>query len=269
MNITNFGGQLNLLSETKTGANVVGIYPNHPPQLNEAGCHSLVFFFGAFPPTIPDSNDNFNLSSSESVVTTLACRQLIQEVDTDIELLSVSMTMSPSRPPVPREETVRYVNSGAAMSSNVQEFQVMYPIDSQFFPVTDDPYQSALLRSFDGLDNFYKAILLTTDVREPSELVGEKNIARLANVTSKMYGRYMAQVMSRIVRTSGSEELRPAFLEHTEMRLVQNSKPKLALQILLAVMTVCGIAAWALLPASKLLPHDPCSIAGRQKSLGR
>lgn len=49
MNITNFGGQLNLLSETKTGANVVGIYPNHPPQLNEAGCHSLVFFFWCFP----------------------------------------------------------------------------------------------------------------------------------------------------------------------------------------------------------------------------
>lgn len=93
--------------------------------------------------------------------------------------------------------------------------------------------------------------------------MGEQNIARLIAASSRVYGRYMTQAMSRIMRVPvASGTLFSAVLEHNEARLVQHGGPKLALQVLLGILTACAVAAWILLPANQLLPHNPCSIAG-------
>ncbi|KAM0811307.1 putative ML-like domain-containing protein [Seiridium cardinale] len=47
-----------------------------------------------------------------------------------------------------------------------------------------------------------------------------------------------------------------------ETRIIQNRAPKLALQVLLGVMALCLAASWLSMRTNKLLPHNPCSIAG-------
>ena len=99
------------------------------------------------------------------------------------------------------------------------------------------------------------------------ELTGIQNVPRLINATSKMYGRYMAHVMSqKFRRPFNASEPRPPPLQGiiytAKPRLVQHIAPKIALQVLLGIMTLCGMLSWMLMPKVKFLPHDPCSIAG-------
>lgn len=99
------------------------------------------------------------------------------------------------------------------------------------------------------------------------ELVGQENAPRLINATIKLYSRYMAQVMSLKMReslnssTHASRQIQ-AVLYSKKLRLVQNSGPKIALPVILAIMFICGALSWMTMRLSDLLPHDPCSIAG-------
>ena len=45
-------------------------------------------------------------------------------------------------------------------------------------------------------------------------------------------------------------------------RLAQDETSKIVLQVLLAIMFVCGIAAYLLADTKRMLPHSPTSIAG-------
>lgn len=270
-NLTDFGGQLGNLWET---ANITGggpIITNHAPPTNEPGCHSLIFFYGSFPSEIPKGRGAHNLSSSDAQVTTLACTQLIQEMDVTLSLLlstdGGSLVIDPSRAPVPDEGTARFVNAGTPEASNVQEYLVAYPLSNFFTPVTNDDAVLRSLGALQGLDWFYQAVVLANKGLDPGDLVGSKNAPRLVEVTSKMYGRYMAQVMDRIMRSSDTKPPRsqralPAVATESQARLRQNRGPKIALQVLLGLMSACTVAGWLAMRETKLLPHEPGSIAG-------
>lgn len=52
------------------------------------------------------------------------------------------------------------------------------------------------------------------------------------------------------------------------MRVIRNKVPKNILQAILATMIVCLLLGWKdLRAAGKLLPHNPCTIAGRMSCL--
>jgi hypothetical protein len=80
----------------------------------------------------------------------------------------------------------------------------------------------------------------------------------------------MAQAISLNMRRSledGSIDSTTAvpatLLQPTRLRIVQHAAPKLALQILLGVLLLCGILSWIFFRgANKLLYHNPCSFAG-------
>ena len=76
----------------------------------------------------------------------------------------------------------------------------------------------------------------------------------------------MAQVMSRKMRAvlepTGSEAPLEGVITEKRRRLVQNSRPKIALQFILGVMALCAGASWATMRTGRILPHAPCSIAG-------
>lgn len=266
-----FVGQMNQLVETQTNAQSwFQITSTPPPPKNDAGCQSLVFFLGSFPSSLPTTMKN--VSANDAQITTLACTQLIQEVSVALNLRA-DLTLDMSRPPSPDESTAHLANDGLGDdASNVQEYLVSFPIGSFFQPITDDTAVVAALNSSaaaGNLDGFFQAVALEAGFFDIRSLVGEGNVQALINATSKMYGRYMAQVQSRTMRTSqnvspGSQSQKlPATSTYTRTVLYQSRSVKLVLQIILGVMALCDCAAWlAMRGAQKLLPHDPGSVAG-------
>ncbi|ROW18142.1 hypothetical protein VPNG_00173 [Cytospora leucostoma] len=268
--LVGFAGQMSQLVETQTTATAWFQVSSTAPAENDAGCQSLVFFLGSFPYSMPSSKKN--VSASVAQVTTLACTQLIEELSVTMHLRA-DLTIDTSRPPSPDETTAHLVNDGLGDDiSNVQEYLVSFPIGSFFQPITDDTAVLAALNSSaaaGNLDSFFQAVALEAGFFDTGSLIGEDNVQALVNATSKMYGRYMAQVQSLTMRTSlnassGSQSQQvPATSTYTRTGLYQSRTVKLALQIILGVMALCGIAAWfAISDARKLLPHDPGSVAG-------
>ncbi|KAK8010068.1 hypothetical protein PG990_009033 [Apiospora arundinis] len=289
-NVTGFGGELGQLWETGDTIQYISPGINKPPPVNKSGCHSLIFYYGSFPSEqeLKQKRAPYNLTSSEAQVTTMACTQLIQEIDVSLSLQVLaggSLTMDPSRIPVPDERTARYVNDGSPAASNVQEYQVMYPLRNYFKPVTSDPDTVQHLQALRGLDGFYQAAVVAGGL-DPASLVGSENASRLNQITNKLYGRYMAQVMHRIMRsseptttstTNGSQtpssqqqqNTLSATVTQSQTRLLQNKNQKLILQALLGAMMLCVGGSWWFMPHKKLLPHPPASIAGTAVMLAR
>ncbi|KAK7996586.1 hypothetical protein PG989_004626 [Apiospora arundinis] len=279
-NITGFGGELGQLWETGDTIQYISPGINKPLPINKPGCHSLIFYYGSFPSEqeLKLKRAPYNLTSSEAPVTTMTCIQLIQEVDVSLSLQVLaggSLTMDTSRTPVPDERTARYVNDGSPAASNVQEYQ----------PVTSNPDTVQHLQALRGLDGFYQAAVVAGGL-DPASLVGSENASRLNQTTNKLYGRYMAQVMHRIMRsseptttstTNGSQapssqqqqNTLSATVTQSQTRLLQNKNQKLILQALLGAMMLCVGGSWRFMPHKKLLPHPPASIAGTAVMLAR
>jgi hypothetical protein len=229
-------------------------------------CPSLFFYFGSFPDTIIRSSlknssepENSavvnNFTSSEAQVSTLACRQKLQELDAIVTLRLPDLTIDEANSPRTDENSVRYI--GDTWQWPVQPFLK----DLGILPVNKTFAAQAA-----NLGPFFAAIVHGKDGIPASELVGEANIPRLESAVSKMYSRYMAQVMSRKMRLPLNSTDQPRLVQATLLerkpRLFQQSAPKIILQVLLGLMMLCGVASWVLMPNVRLLPHDPCSIAG-------
>lgn len=226
---------------------------NHSEHMAKGGCPSLSFYLGSFGPPQTYLSDD---------ITAFACTQHVQEVSTRVSLFLPGLELDLSNPPVPDESTARYVPNDRGNNSNAFDYPVAFPIASAFIPAT-----KGSTFSIPGLDHFYTAIMYDKDGIPGQELVGQENAPRLINATIKLYSRYMAQVMSLKMRESlnSSTHASPqiqAVLYSEKLRLVQNSGPKIALQVILAIMFICGALSWMTMRLSDLLPHDPCSIAG-------
>jgi hypothetical protein len=79
----------------------------------------------------------------------------------------------------------------------------------------------------------------------------------------------MAQAISlNMRRPFGGASSSPTYLDatcadtSTQFRLKQNFLPKVILQCMLGQMFLCGAAAYWLTNMRRVLPHNPCSIAG-------
>ncbi|KAL1619071.1 hypothetical protein SLS54_006923 [Diplodia seriata] len=148
-------------------------------------------------------------------------------------------------------------------TQHIQEYPVTYPLHSAFLPT-----RNGSTFAVPGLDAFYTAVVHGAHGVPAAELVGPANAPRLVDATEKLYGRYMAQVLSLKMRESLNVSDGAAFpqvqgvLTSQELSVVQNAGPKMALQAMLAVMAACGVAAWVLMRTTALLPHNPCSVAG-------
>lgn len=258
-----FGGEMSQFVENSKSASAWSHGVNVPPNPNnEAGCASLIFFFGSFPSVVPpDRERSVNLTSEEAQVTTLVCKQLVQELDTKVSFLLPDLKIDALQPPIPDESTARYVNDGSSTGSNVQEFMTSFPLSNFLEVLSDDPSVIAASLSLSGMHPFYKSIVLAAGI-EPSDLVGQENINRLISATNTMYSRYMAQVMSRTMRLEEPVSDQEVTISYNEMRLVQNRGPKIGLQALLGVMAAFSATSLVFMRSSKLLPHDPASIAG-------
>ncbi|KAK8132137.1 hypothetical protein PG999_000310 [Apiospora kogelbergensis] len=251
---TGFVGGLFYMWETTTTIIVdPGKYRAVP---NAPGCHSLFFYYGSLPSKLPESSSS---SPVDANITTLACTQLVQEVDVTLSLTLTpggggALTLDPSRPPAPRRV------DGA-------EYWVSFPLREYLHTLGTDPDVQKRLEDLRSLEPFYQGVVMAADGgMDPGGLAGRENADRLVEATGKMYGRYMAQAMHRVMRKDEppppSQRTLPATITQSRTRLRQNAGPKAALQVLLGLMSACVVGTWLAMPNTKFLPHEPGSIAG-------
>ncbi|EXJ84463.1 hypothetical protein A1O3_05131 [Capronia epimyces CBS 606.96] len=236
------------------------------------GCPSLAFTFG-----------HFRLSSTDkSQVTTMICYQELQSLDVHVTLKPNSTTIDPDHPPVVKDGSI-VLHDNPASTTGAKSFdfriqnnlaQEMTGFDGSGTPVSDP----SGIHQFDA---YFQAVLNGTEKHDPASLAGENNQDVLVNAVNHFYRVYMAQVISINMRVpldkgSTSSQLHPRqdstttstiSTTITTARLVQDKDSKLTLQILLGVMTALSAASWLSTKMRRVLPCNPCSLAGTMSLL--
>lgn len=217
---------------------------------NPPGCPSLGFIF-----VYISVGDDTNVNA-----TALMCSQLVEEVQTETHFLLPDLDLDPRNPPIPDESTVKYL----ANQTNALPYRIQVAFDSEITAYngtsTFQPGSPA------ALDPFFQALLYGQDYVDPATLVGSANTDRLINATNHIYRKYMAQAFNSNMRRNLSSVDRitvdAMLINPNKSRLAQDETSKIVLQVLLAIMFVCGVSAYLLADTKGVLPHSPTSIAG-------
>jgi hypothetical protein len=292
-------------------------------DLPEWGCPSLLFTLGTLTfstdeaKTLPNSTVDRDWNVDPNV-STIACWQNLEELETNITLRYPDLSISAENPPQPDESTVKWVqNRTAARDGTTFQFA---PSIMSLALNNPDGYLSEPLTQADDMDRVSQAmvhIALKEHNLTLSEFTGSAKDEMLPKIAQKLYGRYMAQALSNNWRvdldkatpqinltdtlwepdtTSPASNLTTrlaarsmpppatnlghlgkraesasravhAVIKHPDegarTRMVQNKKPKIALQAMLGFMAVGAILTKLLLRTKEVLPHEPYSIAGR------
>lgn len=210
-------------------------------------CFSLGFMLGRF---------TFNATSPVNV-SIMFCNQTIEEVNVSATWLLPSMTIDGTQNVSVHEESKRILDGGASFDLEA------ILVDTGPFPTME---RSSDLVS-ENIETFHAHVLWGTDGVPLENLVGDANEARYFDAAQRTYRRYMAQVISRNMRQpvdSASQRTIQAETPYTggALRLVQNRGPKITLQVLLGLISICALTGALMTPMHRVLPHNPLTIAG-------
>ncbi|TGJ83033.1 hypothetical protein E0Z10_g5748 [Xylaria hypoxylon] len=217
-------------------------------------------------------------------VTSIMCSQRMEVVDTEVTLTLPSLgVISRDTPPTTDDSTTKYlINKLANYEGPIFEF----PLNNLLLTLAYGTGNVTVLAP-DGssgdenqLDAFVQ-FLATVNASLPMEsLIGRGNTQNLIDATNRLYKTYMPQAIDRNMRTKNLEakvatpdavaaKIEPLHMTTRpdfpgRLRLKQEVAPKIALQVILALIVLCSIISRVLLRGmDKLVPHNPCSIAGR------
>ncbi|ERF74794.1 hypothetical protein EPUS_03178 [Endocarpon pusillum Z07020] len=175
-------------------------------------------------------------TTSYENVTFMTCSEHIQEVQAQVTFTLPYFTLDQSHPPIIDESTIRLLKNSTsgltAIKNNV--------IDKIFH-------------------SFFHTLVSSSDATPPEELVGPANAAKLFNHTNYLYKMQSAPLQPNPIYN--------ATIALPTTRLKMNNGSKVTLQILLAVMFVCGSLAYLLTDMRRTLPHNPCTLAGSMSLL--
>lgn len=232
-----------------------------------------------FPPTCPSISftvGTYELNGTDTSTTTrLICTQRFDAIPSTLTFLVPGMDLDKNTPPVLHEDQA-YLASNLALNFT----------DIFDYPSAAAGYSNSTTHTF--IDDFFDAVTHSIDAVPLDELLGEANQQRLIDAVQRVYRLYMTQVVGGDLRTNTRRSLTarqdgtsnnintttigtrfPAQIQDTnKSRVVQHRTPKAILQALLATMMACFVLGWRDLYAiGKVLPHNPCSIAGRMSYL--
>ncbi len=250
------------------------VHPDASTADNPPGCPSLAFTFGYFDLQVTDKIN----------VTTMVCFQEMQEVKTQITLQLNSTELDSTYPPIADESSVKTLQNAKSGGTTFQ-YRIQNHFLDNLVPFPDAGFEAKGYAAI-TLDVFFQAILGGKEKIAPELLVGPENEQRLSGAINHFYRRYMAQAINANMRkgctgprgrcsgdgqssttkradvadsNTGLSELTVGVVTR---RLQQNAAPKLALQIMLGVMTACGLFAFWFTRMRNTLPYNPWSIAG-------
>ncbi|KIV94003.1 hypothetical protein PV10_05167 [Exophiala mesophila] len=239
---------------------------DNPP----VGCPSLAFTFG-----------KFELGSDDkSQVTTMICYQEIHKLEANVTMKWNSTMLDPEHPPVVDNGSVE-VMENPANSSGVEsfDFRIQNNLAEEmtlFSGGNGTPASNPSAVS--TVDIYFQAIIDGPNGHDPASLVGKDNQQALEDAINEFYQMYMAQVISanmRVPETNQGRRLSRRQSSNTidatssvvHTRLVQHKLSKIVLQVLLCVMTGLAAASWLTTKFRRVLPCNPCSLAGTMSLL--
>ncbi|KLJ07498.1 hypothetical protein EMPG_17014 [Blastomyces silverae] len=254
---------------------------------NPSGCPSIGIVFGYIRAN----------HTSPANLTVAICDQEIQEIPTEVTFARDpnSGFIDPGHPPKYNDTgPIKLLTNGTEGFSSFS-FRVQEVLDTRGRS-TLQARQSSTPESYDSI--FNDIIYGSHGSISPESLMGAANANKLLDLVNNYYGNYMAQVINLALRKplsrsstleakprrqsagddddddddGGGSALTPpqnftGTLHSTTPRLKLNPGPKLALQLILAVMVVLGSLAVLRMRLRETLPHNPCSIAGTMSLL--
>jgi hypothetical protein len=249
-----------------------GEYDSPPQNDNPPGCPSLAFTFGHLayqlkdPKADPDGSGQiyYQTVTTQPNLTTMICYQQLDEMQTNVTFLPPDFTISTAQPPVPHEDSVRHLAGGPHGETSF-EYRPQEHIQDELKMLGQTQYPNAG-SDWPLLDNFFIAVLSGKHPIDPANLTGEAHQDKLMKAVQGFYRRYMAQAISanmRVRAPSAAPEIYTGTWQDPHgWRIKQNVGSKIAIQVSLGIMFVCGASAYLLVQMRHMLPHDPCSIAG-------
>ncbi|KAK6381393.1 hypothetical protein LTS17_004450 [Exophiala oligosperma] len=272
------GAQLDLLfgSNASTYGNYGesrGQYIGDNPAV---GCPSLAFTFGHFK---LDSTD-------QSQVTTMICYQEIQALKANVTLKDDSTSIDRNNPPTVQSGSVSLrSNPISTTGANSFDFRIQNNLAQEmtlFNGANGTPTSNP--SATDTFDIYFQAVINGTNKHDPAALVGANNQGALVDAVIQFYQIYMAQAISTNMRTSSSSSSSSTNSSRltrrqsptttsttattvTRSRLVQDKDSKLELQVILGVIVGLCVASWLTTKMRRVLPCNPCSLAGTMSLL--
>lgn len=241
------------------------------------GCPSFSYSFGMAKAGKKIGKDNSKsiqegvLWSSEQNVSVVYCYQRLEQVMTNVTFSYPDMKINSTTPPIPLEETATVISQ-----NNTQHW----------FDISLNTLINSLQELPDGIkgpnyiNSFIQALSWGHDGVPLDQLYNNGDLSNLNTAANRLYGRYVAQAVSANMRASTPPnvantiyniEQQPSnftgTLSQPSKRLRQNRVPKIILQAMLAFLAVCTAATYLVMDTRRVVPHNPCSIAGMMSLL--
>ncbi|OCT46426.1 hypothetical protein CLCR_01041 [Cladophialophora carrionii] len=222
---------------------------------NPPGCPSLGFLYG-----FVDVNDK-----SRSQATALMCYQQMEQLPVEVTLVQSDLSISLNTPPIPDESEVKVLASGPNGETAFQ-YRIQVHMDRELSLFNQTEYDSSGTGT-STVDRFFQGVLFGKTPIPQAWLADVSHAREVMSAIQAFYRRYMAQAISANLRVP-SLASEAALLNGTLtnyngiLRVRQNAASKITLQILLGLMFACGTLAVGLSTLRKIVPHNPCTIAG-------
>jgi hypothetical protein len=199
-------------------------------------------------------------------VSALLCSQKIEKVKVNVTYLGHDL-MHPSintniEPVVVSGATEYLANGTKGVDSFPYRVQVYLLNLTRFDTEFESGYPPA-----QTLDNFLNHLIYGLNGTAGKDLAGKANHGRFKEAVNNLYARYMTFVIDQRFRqplsqnsTNGQNLVTGTAYRYTS-RLRMDFASKLALQIMLAVMTILGASAFWLTDLRRTLPRKPTTIA--------
>ncbi|KIW14529.1 hypothetical protein PV08_07313 [Exophiala spinifera] len=224
-------------------------------QDNPPGCPSLAFIYGYV-----DVNDD-----SRNTITTRVCYQQMQQVPVHLWLSVPDLDISPGHPPTLDESDPVLLKSGQNGETGFP-YRLEVHMDNELSLYNQTQFAPSSI-SQSTIDAFFQGVLFGRAPIPEAWLADSARSDEVVSAIQAFYRRYMAQAISSNMRVPTAAADAPLLTGNVTtpmgtLRVHQNKPSKLALQIILGVMTLCGALAIWLAPPRDVVPHNPCSIAG-------
>lgn len=205
-----------------------------------------------------------NSNGTDPVVTSVkgvTCKETAEAVDVSMSFLGVDLRIDPSSPPVPVESTARNTSAGADGVYDVNDKQQLYDNLPEITTGLLDSFFAMLTTSRFGIPAAY----LNDSAKAAAVLdaiVLQHNILRVQDMSD--YLRADSNGTNAFATSTGGNDAisyEGTVIDSTgRTRVVQDPTSTRILQALLAATLLCSLAAWALMPKTRLLPHGPTNI---------
>ncbi|KAK5946742.1 hypothetical protein PMZ80_000885 [Knufia obscura] len=255
---------------------------------NPPGCPSLAFIYGYLGPT-----ELAETGSDGASIAVQVCYQELHSIDInatfqgpnmELPKTNVSVSANESSTQLLRVPASDSIALGTATSETAFPFRIQSHFDNSlaFFNDTSNTFGGSTNHKT-VIDRFFQGVFFGRYPMpiETLKLTSQSDFDQLQQGIQGLYRRYMAQAMSRTMR-SNAESLSEAEQQErdvslnfsgmlvsgdgaSEDRLVQHQTPKLILQCMIGVMIAGGAVAVTTMQLIDLLPADanPCTIWGQ------